>query len=362
VRITGNPTAQVGVPYVVNVDGTSLSGTITIDYSDGMTDVFDADGGAVTASHVFQSYPGCYVITATNGGIFSNPLAVDLVEDDSGAGPTCQGGVAVGVVAAASAVTVDSSVSATVLRSSAGPPLTVGLTVFASIPTGVPRTSAVAFYDVRVTGSTDTDRVDVWFDFPDGVAMSPELMYFDRASGRLLPVSAPITFDSANGRIEVLLDNQTTPRITSLTGTVFAVRPATPDAGADAPPDAVAETSSRVEASVDVSSPPDSAVADASAPADSAVADASPPTDAARSDASVRQDDGSGPRDAAQDRGSLAVDAGGPASPGAAPEGQGCGCRTASNGRTSVRSLAALLAFAILARRRQRSRTLRRRE
>ena len=379
VRISGNPAAQVGVPYVVNIDGTSLSGPITIDYGDGMTDVVDADGGTVMVSHAFQSLPGCYVIVATNGGVSSNPLAVDVVEDDSGAGPTCQGGVAVGAVAAASAVTVDSSVSATVVRSSAGSLLTVGVAVFASSPTGVPPSSAVAFYDVRVMGSTDTDKVDVWFDLPDGAVMWPELTYFDRASGRLVPVNASVTFDSANGRIGVEFDDRTTPRITSLHGTVFAVRPATPDAGsdaledgpleatdgpapiADAPPDTVDETSPVVEASADAANQEDASFVDVEVDRGplvdvSSVVDSAAPADAAVSDASIRQDADSAPvasRDAAQDRGSPAVDAGGPTSPGAAPEDQGCGCRTASNGRTSTRSIAALLAFAIFARRRR---------
>jgi hypothetical protein len=368
VYLSGAATAQVGVPYVVTVDGTSLNGAITINYSDGMSDVLEADSGApLTVSHVFQGYPGCYVVTATNGALSSNPLGVDLVEDDSGVGATCQAGVAVDVVAATSAATVDSSISATVTRPSPGQLLTLAVAVLPSNPTGVPASNAVMFADIRVTGSTQTDKLDVWLDFPDGVAPTPELVFFDRQTGRLEPVKATTVVDEANGRIEVQIDGQTTPSITSLTGTVFAVRPATSDAGSDAAPDAGDASSPPIEASADVadtldagtfdvepdrvtlpdvSSRPDGEIADASSTADEA-ADAS-----IDHDASLEQIDAPvATRDATPDRGSSGADASG-AEVAATPDA-GCGCRTVTGGLAPKNSFSALLAFALLARRRR---------
>jgi hypothetical protein len=203
-------------------------------------------------------------------------------------------------------------------------------------------------------------------------------VYFDPALNQWIVVQAHTVVDASQSRIEVELDNQSVPLLTSLRGTFFAVRKASADAGAEASPDATATTDAT---SPDATSPADAtATTDATSPTDTTpptpdasagaeqdagetdaqpdhAVDASLSSDATVADAPNERshDAASGTtRDAAQDGSSPLVDANGAPPQGPAADSEGCGCRIAAGSRGPAPYVGVLIALAMLSRRTRR--------
>jgi uncharacterized repeat protein (TIGR01451 family) len=121
--------------------------------------------------------------------------------------------------------------------------MTVNMAVYRSNPTLTTLFNAGAFFDLQVIGADSTDSVTANFYYPTSIVGAAEtnlqLHYWTGAAWALVKSSggaAPIKDTTDNldgrgvsgGRFTVTFDNTSTPKITELTGTVFAVAPVVP--------------------------------------------------------------------------------------------------------------------------------------
>jgi uncharacterized repeat protein (TIGR01451 family) len=129
-------------------------------------------------------------------------------------------------------------VSATVTNNDpVSPPVTVTVATYSSSPFGGTPFSAGGMFDVRITGADPTDTADVRFYYPSSITGAAETalqMQYWTGTG-WAPVlgsgGAPPLKDMTNnldgtvsgGRFSLRFDNTSTPTITNLSGTVFAI-------------------------------------------------------------------------------------------------------------------------------------------
>jgi hypothetical protein len=141
-------------------------------------------------------------------------------------------------VSSAPTVATRHSVTATLTNNNpAGAPATVAVASYSANPAGGTVFAAGGFFDVQVTGADASDSLAARFYYPSNVTAAVEaslrLHYGTGAawapvvgSGGALPVKD--TTDNldgtvSGGRVTVTLDGSSTPRITELSGTVFAL-------------------------------------------------------------------------------------------------------------------------------------------
>lgn len=134
-------------------------------------------------------------------------------------------------------------ISATLVNAGDPSPVTVSTAIYSSIPSPstafeIDTATGVAgeFMDLQVTGADVADSASAWFYYPDGTdesGDSPVLKYYDgsdwvpvfSSEGAIPEKDTTSNLDGtlSGGRLSVRFDNPSTPAITELGGTFFAI-------------------------------------------------------------------------------------------------------------------------------------------
>jgi Bacterial Ig domain len=188
--------------------------------------VYAAEGShALTAIN----YGSCGLTAAASEHIdVLSPGALGLATASAAPGDIAS--IVVATVPSAASLRATLAVSPTDPASGAG---IVGATYPATSPLfglAGPAGEVLAAYDVRAITVSTSDSVVVTFSYPDGgVPTAASLRYYDRARNTFVPVSPStlvprsLMIDVPDHRITIVIDRTSTPGITGLTGTRFAV-------------------------------------------------------------------------------------------------------------------------------------------
>lgn len=226
--ITGTQiVATAGQPFTQSIGtATGIVGEVSVDWADGSPaeSVTIQPDGSLPATHTYAQ-EGDYDVTMSASGQTGHTTVFVLTPSQGGAltGSDTEA-VPPGGTGGASTTVGSTAITGTLTHSGAAPGSAV---LFVGIYTDNPQPTplaAFAYYDVRVTGSTTEDVLVVVFQYPATAAGPPQLLFFDAATSSYRPVvGSPLVVDTTQHTITITFGASSTPSITSLTGTVFAV-------------------------------------------------------------------------------------------------------------------------------------------
>jgi Bacterial Ig domain len=235
---------SAGAPFTGTVQSTLLGATV--DYGDGsgvQSLAVDSSGDA-PLSHVYAA-EGTYVLTATNYGPCGTTATASERIDVLFPGAA---GLAFASAAPGGTATITlpgmTSLTATLTASPAdagqGPEVVAAIYPDTSPLFGLAGAAGqvLAGYDIRAIDVSSGDAVVVTFIYPDGgVPTAASLRYFDPVTKTFVQVRPSslvpdsLVVHAQNHRITIVIDRTSTPGITALTGTRFAVVGARPAIG-----------------------------------------------------------------------------------------------------------------------------------
>jgi hypothetical protein len=227
---------SAGVPFTGSAQGT-LPGA-TVDYGDGsgIQPLSVDSSGDAPLSHVYGA-EGTYTLTVTNYGSCGTTATASARIDVLSPGAAGlafanapPGGTATITLPGATSLTA--TLTASPADAGPGPGLVGAIYPDTNPLFGLagPAGQVLAGYDIRAIDVSTADAVVVTFSYPDGgVPTAASLRYFDPNTKTFVQVRPStlvpdsLLIDAQNHRITLVIDRTSTPVITGLTGTRFAV-------------------------------------------------------------------------------------------------------------------------------------------
>lgn len=223
--ITGTQfTATAGQSFTQSIAQTSgIVGEVSVNWGDGVTDSDTVQpDGSVPATHTYAQEAD-YDVTISAGGATAHTTVFVLSPTQSGALGSSD---ITTVPPGGSGGATTTGITGTLTHSGTAPgPAVLLVAVYGANPQPVP-VDAFSFFDVRVTGGAAEDVLVVVFQYAGNAVAPTQLLFFDPATNSYQPVHASsLAIDTSAHTVTVTFDGSSTPSITSLTGTVFAVAP-----------------------------------------------------------------------------------------------------------------------------------------
>jgi hypothetical protein len=245
--ISGAASAAFDAGYTIDLTNLAPTGTLSISVDGVVQQTTPYTTPPATATVIFDtSYSaGCHLVTAANEDASANPLGVALFPAGVPAGACDPGMAAAGVAVAAGSTAAGPGVPAfgvnATLTQGGGAPGAAAMLVamLPGNPAPVPVQSVTASYDVRGVGLAPADSVTVVMLVAPGTpASSLSLAYVDPSTGVFSAVlTSAYTYDRTTGTVTLVLNANTAPQVTDLSGTTFWLV----DRGGPPPPDSGAE-------------------------------------------------------------------------------------------------------------------------
>jgi hypothetical protein len=236
------PVLQGGTPVVLDTQGSTFNQTITfndpgldrftatVDYGDGSgPQPVTVNGRSITLGHVYTT-EGTFKITLTLQDGFGG---TDTLTEQAAVLLPGTSGVKAVVVPAGQSVTVTVAGAIVTLSNLGG--TTPAIIVLGDIDPaslkGIPgspandATQLMAAYEIRVLAAGPDSVLTATLTFPNGAAgATPNLLFFDKASGAFLPVRPGSASANLLGHFETFtLGSGTGPTVAGLSGTVFTL-------------------------------------------------------------------------------------------------------------------------------------------